>query len=328
MIAYTIRRLFQGVLVLLSVIWFTFTLSYLQPDGARAPAYILCGTHQSPACISSYVRTLGLSQPYVVRLWQYVEGLVVHFNFGFSYKQNQPVASLIGVFVPRTFWIAFVSLVLAALIAIPIGIVQAWKRNTAFDYAATGVGFVLYSIPAFVLGILLLDAFTYHLHWFPGSPTDNSASGVVSPWAIFTDPMAFVLPVATLTALSIAGMSRFMRSQVLDVLVQDYIRTAKAKGCDTKRILLRHTMRNALGPIVVILGLSIPLLLSGALIVEDLFNYPGLGYETINASLNSDIYTVLAITILVTAATVIGNIAADIGLAALNPRIRYERRTR
>ena len=133
-----------------------------------------------------------------------------------------------------------------------------------------------------------------------------------------------MLPVATLTALSVAGMSKFMRATVLDVLVQDYVRTAKAKGCDAKGILFRHTMRNALGPIAVIIGLSVPILLSGALIVEELFNYPGLGYETFYASNNGDIYTVLAITIVVTIATVAGNFLADIALGLLNPRVRLE----
>jgi peptide/nickel transport system permease protein len=128
----------------------------------------------------------------------------------------------------------------------------------------------------------------------------------------------------TLTVLSVAGLSRFMRSQVLDVLVQDYIRTAKAKGCNSRAVLLRHTMRNALGPIVVIIGLSIPLLLSGTLIVEDVFNYGGIGQETLFAADNVDLPTILGITMVVTIATVIGNIAADIGLAILNPRVRIE----
>jgi peptide/nickel transport system permease protein len=323
-LAYTVRRLLQGLFVLLAVIWFTFTLSYLQPQGADAPAYVLCSTHLTPQCLAYNIHLLGLNHSYFSRLWGYIWGLFAHLNLGYSYKNNEPVSSELAVFIPRTFWIAFVSLILAAVIAIPLGIIQAWKRNSVFDYAATGVSFVLYAVPAFVLGTVLLDIFVYHLHWFPASPTDVAANGSVGPFMIFTDPSAFVLPVVTLTALSIAGMSRFMRSQVLDVLVQDYIRTAKAKGCDTKGILLRHTMRNAMGPIVVILGLSIPILLSGALIVENLFIYPGLGFETVSASLNGDIYTVLAITVLVTIATIAGNFAADIGLGLLNPRIRIE----
>lgn len=319
MVTYLIRRFFHGAFVLLFIIWFVFTLSYFQPDGAIAPAYLLCKTHATPACINHYVNLYGLAKPYPVRLWEYLEGVVVHFNLGHSFVQTQSVSSLLTLYIPRTFWIAFISLVLALLIAVPVGLAQAWRRNSVFDYVATGTGFFFYSVPAFVLGFVLLDIFAYHNHWLPAEPTATT-----NPWQIFLTPTTFILPIATLTALSVAGLSRFMRSQVLDVLLQDYIRTAKAKGCSTREILLRHTLRNALGPIVVIVGLSIPLLLSGALIVEELFNYPGLGYETVNASLLGDIYTVLGITIVITLATVAGNLLADIALGVLNPRVRIE----
>jgi peptide/nickel transport system permease protein len=319
MLAYTLRRLGQGAIVLLAVIWFTFTLSYFQPDGALAPAYYLCKTHPTHACLQHYINEYGLARPYLIRFWDYLVQVVVHFNLGYSFVQNASVSTLLGVYVPRTFWLALVSLVLATLIAVPLGIYQAWRRNSTLDYAATVVTFVLYCIPAFVLGFVLQDIFSYKLSWLPNQPPN-----IVNAWAIFTDPLAFVLPVATLTALSVAGMSKFMRATVLDVLVQDYVRTAKAKGCDSRGILVRHTLRNAFGPIAVIIGLSVPILLSGALIVEELFNYPGLGYETFFASNNGDIYTVLGITILVTVATVIGNFLADIALGLLNPRVRLE----
>lgn len=320
MLSYLIRRLAQGAFVLLFVIWFSFSLSYLQkPYGSLSPAYILCNEHLSRACLNHYINQLGLRASYWARFWDYLVGVVAHFNLGFSYKNNVSVRALLALYIPRTFWIAFFSLVIATVIAVPLGIFQAWKRNTAFDYVATGVGFFFYSVPPFVLGFVLLDIFSYHLGWVPPGPPNTT-----NAWQIFQTPVGFILPVVTLTALSVAGMSRFMRSQVLDVLVQDYIRTAKAKGCVPSQILFRHTMRNALGPIVVIIGLSIPLLLSGALIVEELFDYQGLGYETINASLNGDIYTVLGITIVVTIATVIGNLLADIALAVVNPRVRIE----
>jgi len=305
--------------ILLIVLWLTFSLAYLQkPHGALQPAYDLCGQHATPACLHAYITQLGLSRPYFLRFWDYLFGVVAHFNLGYSFKQNQSVSQLLSVFIPRTFWPAFFSLVLAVIIALPLGIYQAWRRNSTFDYAATGVAFVLYSIPAFVIGFILFDIFvvrTSLLHLPPSG---------VDPWAIFTDPVGFILPVVTLTMLSVAGLSRFMRSQVLDVLVQDYIRTAKAKGCTPRGVLFRHTMRNSLGPIVVIIGLYIPALLSGALIVEVVFNYEGLGLELRTASGLGDLYAILGITLLVTIATIIGNILADIGLAIINPRVRIE----
>lgn len=323
MVSYLIRRFLHGVFVLLFIIWFVFTLSYFQPDGALAPAYLLCKTHTTRACLNHYINLYGLAKPYPIRLWQYVEGVVVHFNLGFSFDQTQSVSSLLTLYIPRTFWIAFISLVLALLIALPVGLVQAWRRNSIFDYVATGTGFFFYSVPPFVLGFVLLDIFAYHNNWLPAEPPSTT-----NPWQIFLSPAGFILPVATLTALSVAGLSRFMRSQVLDVLVQDYIRTARAKGCSAKRVLFRHTMRNALGPVVVIIGLFIPGLLSGALIVEVVFAYPGLGFETVFSAQMDDIYVLLGITVLITALTVLGNLLADIALVVINPRIRIEGRAR
>lgn len=321
MLSYLIRRIGQGLLVLIAVIWFTFTLSYLQPEGADAPAYILCGTHQSRACLNDYITQFGLNKPYFERLWSYLVGVFTHFNLGTSFRPTRPVASILAIYIPRTLSLAAIALVLATVIALPVGIYQAWRRNSGLDYAATGTAFVLYSVPAFVFGYLLLDAFSFHTLHLPDSPPLG-----VDAFAIFSQPSGFILPIVTLTALSVAGLSRFMRSQVLDVLVQDYIRTARAKGIGTAGVLFRHTMRNALGPIVVIIGLSIPALLSGALIVEEVFNYQGLGYETVYAANNLDLYTVLGITVVVTMATVAGNILADIGLVVINPRVRIEGR--
>jgi peptide/nickel transport system permease protein len=320
---YIIRRLGQGLFVLLFVIWFTFSLQYFQTYGADAPAHIICATHVTPACLNHVITQYGLNRPYVVRLWEYIWGVLVHFNLGQSFRQNpSAISTLLAQYVPRTFWLALVALVFSVAIALPLGVVQAWRRNSTIDYIGTGLAFFFYAMPAFVLGFVLLDIFSYHTIHLPDSPPEG-----VNAWALFTAPSGFILPVVTLTALSIAGLSRFMRAQVLEVLVQDYVRTARAKGCSTARVLIHHTMRNALGPIVVIIGLSIPALLSGALIVEDVFNYAGLGYETVVAASAQDTYVILGITILVTAATVLGNLVADLALALINPRVRLTRST-
>ena len=318
MTLYLLRRLGAGALVLLGVIWFTFTLQYFQTYGALAPAHIVCAQHMTNSCLNGVIHQFGLDRPYLVRLWQYVWGVVVHFDLGRSFKQQPSnVTSLLALYIPRTFWLAFVSLFLSIVIALPIGVYQAWRRNSVFDYAATGITFFFYAMPAFVLGSILLSIFSYNTIHLPNSPPTG-----VNAWAMFTSPAGFILPIATLTALSVAGLSRFMRAKVLDVLVQDYIRTARAKGCGTFRLLFGHAMRNALGPIVVIIGLSVPALLSGALIVELVFNYAGLGFETVNAAAAQDIYVVLGVTVVVTIATVIGNLLADVGLALLDPRVR------
>ena len=319
MLVYIARRLFQSAIVLAILIVVTFSLPYFQPQGILAPAYAALGNHTNPVSLHAFAVAHGLDKPYFARLWTYTSQLLFHFNLGHSFKQSMSVGQEIALYVPRTIWLALSALVLTVLIAIPLGIFQAARRNTVADYAATGTAFILYAMPSFLLCLLVIDAFGFHFPHLPISPPSG-----VAPWAIFTDPKGFILPVACLTMLSVAGLSRFMRGTVLEVLVQDYVRTARAKGCSSRRVLWRHAFRNALGPIVTILGLSLPALFGGALIIEDVFNYQGLGIETVNAAVNADIPTVLGITLLVAIFTLLGNLLADLALGVINPRIRIE----
>ncbi len=319
MFTYILRRLVQSVIVLLVVVLITFTLPYFEPNGLLAPAYAVLTTHASAYNVHQWGLQHGMFHPFLVRFWSYLDQVFVHFNLGFSYKQNQSVWSIISTYVPRTIWLALSSLLLTVLIAIPLGVYQASRRNSTFDYVATGTAFVLYGIPAFLLGILMLQFFSFGWLHLPASPPAG-----VAPWAMFTDPTSFILPVLTLTLLSIAFLSRFMRSAVLEVLVQDYIRTAKAKGCNNRQMLFRHSFRNALGPIIIILGLYIPGLLGGAVVIESVFNYSGLGIQLVGAATGLDVPTVLGITLLVSILTLLGNLFADIMLGVVNPRIRIE----
>jgi len=318
-IAYVIRRIVQSILVLLIVMLVTFSLPYFQDHGIYGPAYAVLGTHATPANVRIWGIQHGLNHPYVVRFVTYVGQVFFHFNLGHSYKQNMSVWQIISLYVPRTIWLALTSLILTAIIAIPLGIAQASRRNTRFDYTATGTAFILYGVPAFLLCQLMLVIFSFHTIHLPSSPPQG-----VAPWAIFTDPKGFILPVAALTLLSLAFLSRFMRGTVLDVLVQDYMRTAKAKGCSNRRMLAKHAFRNAMGPIVTILGLSIPGLLGGALIIESVFNYGGLGIQTVTAAQNLDVPVILGITLLISILTLAGNLIADIMLGVVNPRVRIE----
>jgi peptide/nickel transport system permease protein len=319
MLVYVVRRLIQAVIVLAIIIVVTFSLPYMQHDGLLAPAFAALGTHANAYTLHQWAVAHGMNHPYFVRLWQYVDQLVFHFNLGHSFKQNISVGQLIALYVPRTIWLAASALFFTIVIALPLGIIQASRRNTAIDYSATGVAFILYAMPSFLLCILAIDAFGFHWPHLPVSPPSG-----IEPWAIFTSPKGFILPVACLTMLSVAGLSRFMRGAVLDVLVQDYVRTARAKGCSPKRVLFRHAFRNALGPIITILGLSLPALFGGALIIEDVFNYAGLGVQTVNAAIDSDVPTVLGITLLVAVFTLLGNLLADLALGIVNPRVRIE----
>ncbi len=319
MFTYIVRRLGQSLLVLLIVMFVTFSLPYFQNHGIYGPAYAILGTHATPANVAHFGQEYGFNHPFFVRFWNYITQLLFHGNLGHSYKQNQSVWSIIQVYVPRTIWLALTSLILTIIIAIPLGMFQAVRRNTVFDYSATGTAFILYAMPSFLLCLLALEAFSFHWPHLAASPPPG-----VAPWLLFTDPLGFILPVGCLTLLSVAGLSRFMRGTVLEVMVQDYIRSARAKGCSNRRTLFRHAFRNALGPIITILGLSLPALFGGALIVESVFNYAGIGIVTVTAASNLDIPIVLGITLLVAIFTLLGNLLADVALGLVNPRIRIE----
>ena len=202
--------------------------------------------------------------------------------------------------------------------AVPLGVLQVVRKNKPSDYALTGLAFILYSMPSFFLGTLLIEWFAFDAKLLPVSPPSGA-----SPFAVWTDPRGFILPVVTLAAITVAGFSRYMRSSLLDAMAEDYIRTARAKGASGRRVLYGHALRNALIPIITLLGLSLPGIVSGAVIVEDLVNYPGMSLLTVQAATNADIPTVLGTTLVITVATVAGSLVADILYVIVDPRIRY-----
>ncbi|HEY2576098.1 MAG TPA: ABC transporter permease, partial [Streptosporangiaceae bacterium] len=182
----------------------------------------------------------------------------------------------------------------------------------------TGISFVGYGSPTFFVAIMLVQWFAVNLHWLPAfAPQSTSIPGILS------EPVNLILPVATYAFVAFAIWSRYMRSSVLDNIVQDYVRTARAKGASERRVLWRHIFRNSLITIVTLLGLSLPALLAGSIFVEYVFNYPGMGLLFYQAALNTDIQLMLAITVLTTLVTIVGNLLADIGYAMLDPRVRY-----
>ena len=314
MTGYLVRRLGQAVIVVFGVILLTFFLARLIPGGE---AHAALGVKATPRLIAQFNRRNGLDLPIWDQFWQYIEGIVAHFNLGYSYHYNQGVTQVILERLPKTLTLVTASVVLALVIAIPLGILQVVRRNKPVDYIATGASFFFYAMPDFLVGTLLIIFFAFDLKWFPVSPPSDA-----SAWAIFTDPRAFVLPVVTLCVTSIASFSRYMRSSMMDAMAEDYIRTARAKGAGNQRVLYGHALRNALIPILTLLGLSLPAIVSGALIVENVFNYPGMGLLTVNAAFNDDIPVVLGTTLVITIATVIGSLLADILYAVADPRIR------
>lgn len=312
MTKFLVRRCSQAVVVLLLVSVIVFGLLHLLPGG---PARAILGTHATPSNIAAFNKQNGLDSPVPVQYWHWLTG-VLSGNLGFSYVQNQSVASLLAQRLPKTAFLAAVSVVIAVVIAVPVGFFQAVRRNRVGDYVVTTVTLVLYSTPAFWVAILLIDVLAVRLHAVPAEAPQGSFS------AVFSDPQALVLPVLTITLVTVAAFSRYIRSSVLDELAQDYVRMARSKGAGRRVILFGHVLRNAAGPVVTLLGLSLPFIVSGTLITEQVFNYPGIGLLTFNAATSQDYPVMLGVVVVVGAATVIGSLLADVTHAVLDPRVR------
>jgi peptide/nickel transport system permease protein len=311
---FLVRRLFQAVLVVLGVIAFMFILIHLIPGGeARA----VLGPKAQPIAVAQFNKENGLDLPLWDQFTHYVWNLA-RFNLGRSYTLNQSVTSLIAEALPKTLVLVGLSTLLALVIAIPMGIYQVVRRNKWDDYVLTGVAFILYAVPAFLLGTLLILWFAVYIPIFSTEAPQSD-----SIWGILSDPKALVLPVVTLAAISIASFSRYMRSSMMETMTEDFVRTARAKGAGPRRVLYVHALRNAIIPIITLLGLSLGTIVSGAVITESVFNYPGMGLLAVNSAFKEDLPTLLGVTFVVTIATIVGNLIADILYAVVDPRIRY-----
>jgi peptide/nickel transport system permease protein len=314
--AYLVRRIGQAVAVVIGVMILTFILIHMEPGSV---ARSILGVRATPGRIAIFNSTYGLNEPLYAQFVTYVKQ-VFHGNLGISYQLQQPVTSLIGQRLPRDAVLLGISTALALIIAIPMGMYQAVRRNRLGDHVFTSVSFTLYSMPDFFFALLLIAVFAVQLKILP--PTVPPADSV---GALLADPRALVLPVVTLSLVTVASFSRYMRSSAIDVLTQDFIRTARAKGMPERKILFRHVLRNSLLPVITLLGLSLPGIVAGAVIAEDVFNYPGMGLLFYQAATSHDFPILLGSTLVVGVATVIGNLLADIGYAVLDPRVRYGR---
>lgn len=314
MIGYIIRRLGVAIVVTIGIAAITFLmLHYLSPS----PVYDVLGPKANPATVAAWNKANGYDRPEIAQFLTYL-GNIAHFNFGYSYKLNQSVNQLFKEAAGRSIYLSGMALLLSLLIAIPLGIAQAVKRNSIGDYTVTTINFILYSMPSFFLGLILIQIFALDLGIFPPGVSDTITTG----FQAFTHPMQLFLPIVTLAAINVASFSRYMRSSALDNLAQDYIRLARAKGLSERAVLSRHLFRNACLPMITLVGLSIPSLLAGNLLIEVLFNYPGLGLLFYNALGNQDYYILLAYTILGGILTVLGNLLADISITVADPRVR------
>jgi peptide/nickel transport system permease protein len=315
MTKYLVRRVSQSVAVLFIVTVVVFSILHFLPG---SPARAMLGIRATPGAIAAFNNANGYNRALPVQYLLYIDRLV-HGNLGFSYHFDQSVGSLLSLDLPKSAVLVGASYVLALVIAIPMGIAQALRREKVMDHALTAFSFVGYAMPTFWLGILLVVWFSADLHLFPSEGPQGATVG-----AALTNPSALVLPVATLTIVTVAQFSRFMRASAVENLLQDYIRTARAKGLSNWRMVTRHLLRNSILPIITLVGLSLPSVLSGAIIVEALFNYPGMGWLFWTATGAHDFPVLMGFTIVVAVATVLGNLMADIAYAVADPRVRYQ----
>lgn len=313
MTVYLVRRFAISVVVVLGIALLTFMATHII---APTPGRAVLGDKASIAAVNAFNRAHGYDRAALAQFGSYLWQLL-HGNLGYSYKLNQTVDSLIVENAPHSMWLSGSALFLSIVIAVPLGIFQAVKRNSVADQGITALAFTAYSMPQNFLGILLIGFLAISLHVFPAEASQNE--GILPYILSFRDNF---LPITTLTITAVAGYSRYMRSSALDALAQDYIRLARAKGLAERVVLRRHLLRNASLSMVTLIGLSIPALLGGNLVVEYLFNSHGLGLLFINELGNEDFPTVIALTLMAGIATVVGNLVADVALTVADPRIR------
>jgi peptide/nickel transport system permease protein len=309
---YLIRRLWHALFVVIGVTIVVFIMLHLLPGG---PARAILGIRATPAAIAAFNRANGYNRPVFIQYGVWV-GHLVTGQLGYSYKLNQSVASLIADRLPKTVLLVGLANLFALVFAVPLGLLQARRRNSALDYSVTGIAFIFYSMPLFWLSLLLVIIFSIDVHWFPPEAPQGGL------FQVLTAPGGLVLPVAALTLITIALFSRYMRSSAIDSLTQDYIRTAQAKGLGDAKLLRKHVLRNSLLPTITLIGLTLPVVVSGALLVESVFNYPGMGLLFWNAAQAQDYPVLLACTVVVGVATAIGSLLADLLYMVVDPRIR------
>jgi peptide/nickel transport system permease protein len=307
------KRFGQAIAVIVLVTVIVFLLLHSVPGG---PARGILGPQATAAAIAAFNHEHGFDQSLLQQYWTYVSGLL-RGDLGESYTLNQSVASLIGQRLPKTLVLTGLSTLFALIIAIPLGVWQGRRRKGLASYSVTTLLFIGYATPVFFLALILVIVFTDKFPILPAqAPQAQTLAG------LFADSRGLILPVLAGALVTIAVFSRYMRSAVLDNLAEDYVRTARAKGGSERRVVWLHIMRNSLTPIIAMLGYQLPVLFSGALVTESVFNYPGMGLLFWNAAQTSDFPILLGAVLVIAVATVVGSLIADILQAFIDPRVR------
>jgi len=316
---FLVRRILEGLLVMWLVTVGVFAIFYIGP-GPKGVARALAGKSATPQVVAEVSHRLLLDQPIWVQYWHFL-WLLLHGNLGYSFYHNQSVNSILAAAFPITLSLVIGAAILWVIMGVLSGVLSAVRARSFADRAFTGLALFFYSMPTFVLGLLFLLFFYYELtihgiHAFPGS---GYVPLTVSPvnWA-----RSLILPWFTLALVSAATYTRLTRGSMLDVMGEDYIRTARAKGLSERRVIFRHSLRAALTPVVTQFGLDVGILLGGAVITEQVFALPGLGFTAVQAITQQDLPIIIGVVIVAAAAVVVANIVVDAFYAVLDPRVR------
>jgi peptide/nickel transport system permease protein len=313
MLSYIARRLASTVLVMGIVAIFVFLLLHLSPGD---PAAIIAGDNASGEQIAGIRKQLGLDDPLPIQFFRWLAA-VLHGDLGISIFSNEPVLKLISQRVEPTLSLALTTLVVAVTLAVSFGVLAAWKVGTWIDRALMVVSVIGFSVPVFVVGYMLIYVFSINLRWLPVqgySPIDQG----LWPWF-----ERLILPSIALGLAYVALIARITRTAMLDVLAEDYIRTAKAKGVATKSMLLKHALKNAGVPIITVIGIGVALLIGGVVITETVFNIPGVGRLVVDAISKRDYPIIQGVILIFSGVYVLVNLLVDMSYTLLDPRIRY-----
>ncbi|MCL6596126.1 MAG: ABC transporter permease [Firmicutes bacterium] len=313
---YIARRVLLSIPVLLGITFLIFFIAHNLPGGPLA-MYLNTPTITHAQIVHLEIQ-LGLNRPLLVQyaawLWQALQG-----NFGHSFVDGQPVVTVIGQRVPATLELMLTAIVLSYALAFVLGVASAVGQYSPFDYVVTVLSYTGMALPVFWLGIMLILVFAVDLHWFPTFGMSSTPTG----YSLADNLHHLVLPVVTLAVYTLAQESRYVRSSMLEVMQQDYIRTARAKGLTERTVLFRHALRNALLPVVTVMMLDFAFLISGAVVTETVFAWPGMGRLFFDSLQQGNYPVVIGIAVLVSVMVVLMNIVADVVYALIDPRIQY-----
>jgi peptide/nickel transport system permease protein len=313
MLGYLLRRVLAAIPVMGVVALVVFLLLRLTPGD---PAAVLAGDNATPEQLERIRASLGLNEPLYIQFFTWLSKLL-HGDLGVSLISNVPVLKMIGQRVEPSIAIAVATIIVSVIVAVPLGVIAAWKQGTWVDRFVMGLSVLGFSVPVFLIGYVLIQVFAIDLRWLPVQGYKSIANG----FGPFLERL--VLPTLALSFIYVALIARMTRASMLDVLGEDYVRTARAKGIGEIAVLFRHALRNAAVPVITVIGTGFALLISGVVVTESVFNIPGIGRLTVDAVLARDYPVIQAMILLTSLIYVTINLLIDVAYTLLDPRIRY-----